>query len=88
MAESPPPPDSPPRRARMGLIRKILVHIQRTLGAGILVMLPIGITVLVLKFLFDLEKTLYFSLIFEVSYFFINGTKSIPVGMIVFVWIL
>ncbi len=54
MAESPPPPDSPPRRARMGLIRKILVHIQRTLGAGILVMLPIGITVLVLKFLFDL----------------------------------
>ena len=54
MAESPPPLDSPPRRAPMGLIRNILVHIQRTLGAGILVMMPIGITVLVLKFLFDL----------------------------------
>ncbi len=29
-------------------------HIQRTLGAGILVILPIGITVLVLKFFFNL----------------------------------
>ena len=30
------------------------VHLERTLGAGILVILPIGITVLVLKFFFDL----------------------------------
>jgi uncharacterized membrane protein len=30
------------------------MHFQRTLGAGVLVILPIGITVLVLKFFFDL----------------------------------
>ena len=54
MAEPPPPPYGPPRPARSGPLRKIVVHIQRTLGAGILVMLPIGITILVLKFLFDL----------------------------------
>lgn len=54
MAEPPPPPYSPPRSDRSSPIRKIVVHIQRTLGAGILVTLPIGITVLVLKFLFDL----------------------------------
>jgi uncharacterized membrane protein len=30
------------------------LHFQRTLGAGVLVILPIGITVLVLKFFFDL----------------------------------
>ena len=29
-------------------------HIERTLGAGILVVLPIGVTALVLKFFFDL----------------------------------
>ena len=54
MAEPPPPPYGLPRRSRFSLFRRILVHIQRTLGAGILVMLPIGITALVLKFLFDL----------------------------------
>ena len=31
-----------------------LVHFERTLGAGILVVLPIGVTVLILKFFFDL----------------------------------
>ena len=30
------------------------VHLERTLGAGILIILPIGITALVLKFFFDL----------------------------------
>ena len=54
MAEPPPPPYGPPRPDRPSPIRKIVVHIQRTLGAGILVTLPIGITVLILKFLFDL----------------------------------
>ena len=54
MAEPPPPPYSPPQPARSGPFRKIVVHIQRTLGAGILVTLPIGITILILKFLFDL----------------------------------
>ncbi len=54
MAEPPPPPYGPPRPDRPSPFRKIVVHIQRTLGAGILVTLPIGITVLILKFLFDL----------------------------------
>ena len=53
MAEPSLPPYIPPRSDRSNPFRKIIVHIQRTLGAGILVMLPIGITILVLKFLFD-----------------------------------
>ena len=36
------------------MVRRIAGHFQRTLAAGILVMLPIGITALVLKFIFDL----------------------------------
>ena len=36
------------------LFRRPVVHFQKTLGAGILVMLPIGISILVLKFFFDL----------------------------------
>jgi uncharacterized membrane protein len=46
--------DSGPRRLPLGPLRRPLRHVQRTLGAGILVILPIGITVLVLKFFFDL----------------------------------
>lgn len=42
------------RRNFLGPLRRPVVHFQRTLGAGILVILPIGITVLVLKFFFDL----------------------------------
>ena len=42
------------RRRLLGPLRRPLIHFQRTLGAGILVILPIGITVLVLKFFFDL----------------------------------
>ena len=53
MAEPPLPPYIPPRSDPSNPFRNIIVHIQRTLGAGILVMLPIGITILVLKFLFD-----------------------------------
>jgi len=41
-------------RTFLGPLRRPVVHFQRTLGAGILVILPIGITVLVLKFFFDL----------------------------------
>ena len=48
----------PPRPSRPSLLRRVarrvLGHFQRTLAAGILVMLPIGITALVLKFVFDL----------------------------------
>ena len=36
-----------------GPIRKIFVHIEAMLGTGLLVVLPIGITALVLKFVFD-----------------------------------
>ena len=42
------------RRNFLGPLRRPMLHFQRTLGAGILVILPIGITVLVLKFFFDL----------------------------------
>ena len=47
---------TPPRksRRRFGPFGAVLVHLERTLVAGILVMLPIGITILVLKFFFDL----------------------------------
>ena len=56
MAIGPTGPDleepTPPRRR--GPLRTVVVHIERTLGAGILVLLPIGVTVLVFKFFFDL----------------------------------
>ena len=54
MADPPAPLYGPPLPDHTSAFRKIVVHIQRTLGAGILVTLPIGITILVLKFLFDL----------------------------------
>ena len=50
-----PAPGGPERRPRpFRLLRRIAGHFQRTIVAGILVMLPIGITILVLKFVFDL----------------------------------
>jgi len=42
------------RRSFLGPLHRPVIHFQRTLGAGVLVILPIGITVLVLKFFFDL----------------------------------
>ncbi|MEC8857485.1 MAG: DUF502 domain-containing protein, partial [Chloroflexota bacterium] len=42
------------RRKILDLLRRPVIHFQRTIGAGILVVLPIGITALVLKFFFDL----------------------------------
>lgn len=42
------------RPRRRGPVRAVIAHFQRTLGAGILVVLPIAITVLVLKFIVDL----------------------------------
>ena len=52
----PEPQDIPGGLHRLGLgpFRRPAQHFQRTLGAGILVILPIGITVLVLKFFFNL----------------------------------
>ncbi len=42
----------------LGFLYRPFVHLERTLGAGILVILPIGITALVLKFFFDLLNPL------------------------------
>lgn len=42
------------RRPRRGPFRGVVGHFQRTFGVGVLVILPIGVTVLVLKFFFDL----------------------------------
>ena len=53
MAAPPPFPDGP-RRHRLGPFHGLFVHFERTLGAGILVVLPIGITILFFKFFFDL----------------------------------
>ena len=47
-------PRSSNRYRQLGAFRYVVIHIERTLGAGILVLLPIGITVLVFKFFFDL----------------------------------
>ena len=48
------PQRTPPTPRRQSLLRRAAGHIERTLGAGILVVLPIGVTALVLKFFFDL----------------------------------
>ena len=54
MTQEPRDVGSAVRRNRLGPLRRPVLHFQRTLGAGVLVILPIGITVLVLKFFFDL----------------------------------
>ena len=54
MTPEPDDVDGVVRRNRLGPLRRPVLHVQRTLGAGVLVILPIGITVLVLKFFFDL----------------------------------
>ena len=46
--------DSGVRQKILSSLRRPVIHLQRTIGAGILVILPIGITALVLKFFFDL----------------------------------
>jgi uncharacterized membrane protein len=40
--------------SRPDFLRKVVVHVQTMFGAGLLVTLPIGVTVLILKFIFDL----------------------------------
>jgi len=47
-------PARPDAHRRRGPFRHLLVHFERSLGAGILVVLPIGVTALILKFFFDL----------------------------------
>jgi uncharacterized membrane protein len=47
-------------RHQQTILRKIAVHVETMFGAGLLVTLPIGVTVLVLKFFFDvLDPLLY-----------------------------
>ena len=46
--------DSGVRQKILSSLRRPVIHLQRTIGAGILVILPIGITAVVLKFFFDL----------------------------------
>ena len=42
------------QRHRTSTWRKVIGHIQTNVGAGVLVTLPIGVTIFILKFLFDL----------------------------------
>ena len=50
-----PEPQNPQHatHCRLGLLRTLAIHIERTLGAGFLVILPIGFTVVILKFFFN-----------------------------------
>ena len=57
-AESGGPP-AEARRRRFPFLRRVAGHFQRTMVAGMLVMLPIGITALVLKFVFDLLNPIF-----------------------------
>jgi uncharacterized membrane protein len=41
-------------RHQQTILRKVALHVETMFGAGLLVMLPIGVTVLILKFFFDL----------------------------------
>ena len=47
------------RERRRNLIRRILFHFESTLGAGLLVILPLVITIWVVKFIFDLIDPIF-----------------------------
>ena len=78
------PGDSP--RLGLGPFRRPIQHFQRTLGAGILVVLPIGITVLVFKFFFDLLDPVLEPLVDLLPGESVTGTGL--VGLIIIVYIL
>ena len=75
-----------PHRPRLGFFRRPVVHIQRTLGAGILVILPIGVTVLVLKFFFDLLDPVLEPLVELLPGESVTGTGL--VGLVILVYLL
>ncbi|NQW24046.1 MAG: DUF502 domain-containing protein [SAR202 cluster bacterium] len=84
------PPNSPDteggaQRNFLGPIRGPLLHIQRTLGAGILVILPIGITALVLKFFFDLLDPVLEPLVELLPGATITGTGLVALIVLVYV---
>ena len=70
----------------IGYLRRPIQHFQRTLGAGILVILPIGITVLVFKFFFDLLDPVLEPLVELLPGESVTGTGM--VGLILLVYIL
>ncbi|MBM11138.1 MAG: hypothetical protein CL759_03575 [Chloroflexi bacterium] len=73
------------RRKLLRPIRGPLLHFQRTLGAGILVILPIGMTVLVLKFFFDLLDPVLEPIIDLLPGATIAGTGIVGLAIIVYV---
>ena len=78
--------DSVARRNRLGPLRRPVLHFQRTLGAGVLVILPIGITVLVLKFFFDLLDPVLEPLVALLTGRSVTGTGL--VALIVLIYLL
>ena len=85
----PPEPHDTPKGSFMfgiGYLRRPIQHFQRTLGAGILVILPIGITVLVFKFFFDLLDPVLEPLVELLPGESVTGTGM--VGLILLVYIL
>ena len=70
----------------LGPFRRPIQHIQRTIGAGILVVLPIGITVLVFKFFFDLLDPVLSPLVDLLPGESVTGTGMI--GLLILVYIL
>ena len=84
------PPNSPDteggaHRNFFGSVSGPLLHIQRTLGAGILVILPVGITALVLKFFFDLLDPVLEPLVDLLPGATITGTGLVALILLVYV---
>ena len=71
-------------RKILGPLRRPLLHFQRTLGAGILVILPIGITALVLKFFFDLLDPVLEPLVDLLPGATITGTGLVALILLVY----
>ena len=63
-----------PRRRSHGL----LLHFERTIGAGLLVALPIGVTALILKFFFDLLDPLLQDTVLQ----YLPGPESPGLGVV------
>jgi uncharacterized membrane protein len=84
---TPEPHDAPrsARRTRLGSLRRPLIHFRRTLGAGILVILPIGITVLVLKFFFDLLDPVLEPLVDLLPGDAVTGTGLVALILLVYI---
>ena len=85
---TPEPDGTPAGASKLGLgpFRRPIQHFQRTLGAGILVILPIGITVLVFKFFFDLLDPVLEPLVDLLPGESVTGTGM--VGLIILVYVL